>query len=81
MSPDLREPPFRRVFEAIEHRARDRKLEHTVAEELEPLVRRSAVIRPRRVGEDVLEPNGGKLGDQAAEVVRPVFLGPNPGVR
>jgi hypothetical protein len=81
VSPDLREPPFRRVSEAVEHRARDRELEHTVAEELEPLVRRSAVIRPRRVGEDLLEPNGGKLGDQAAELVRLGFVRPSPGVR
>jgi hypothetical protein len=35
---DLREPPFRRVLEAIEDGTRDGELEDAVAEELEALV-------------------------------------------
>ena len=69
--PDLRESPLGRLAEAVEHRARDRELEDAVAEELEPLVRVGAVLDPRGVREDLLEPLGRKLRDQAAELVRP----------
>ena len=40
--PDLRQAPLRRVGEAVEDGPCDRELEHAVAEELEPLVRRPA---------------------------------------
>jgi hypothetical protein len=81
MRADLGEPAFRSVCEAVEHRPRDRELEHAVAEELEPLVRLRAILRPRRVGEDLLEPSGGKLVDQATELIRPGFVRPSPGAR
>ena len=55
MRPDLRQTPFRGLGEALVQLARDRELEHGVAEELEPLVRVATVRRPRRVGEDLLE--------------------------
>ena len=71
MRADLREPAFRGIREAVEHRARDRELEDAVAQELEPLVRVGAILHPRRVGEDLLETSGRKLLDQAAELVRP----------
>ena len=57
--------------EAVEDRARDRELEDAVAQELEPFVRVCAVLDPRGVGEDLLEPVGRELRDQAAELVRP----------
>ena len=50
--------------------ARDGELEHAVAQELEPLVRRGTVGRPRRVREDLLQPLGGQLVDQALERLR-----------
>ncbi len=68
---DLREPPFRGRAETIEHRARDRELEDAVAQELQTLVRRRPVVRPRGVREDLLQPVGGELRDQAAELVHP----------
>ena len=68
---DLREPPLGRVAEAVEDRSRDRELEDAVAEELEALVRGRRVLRPRGVREDLLEPVGGQLRDQAAELVQP----------
>jgi hypothetical protein len=52
---DLGEASFRGIREAVEHRPRDRELEHAVAEELEPLVRLRAILRPRSVGEDLPE--------------------------
>ena len=64
---DLRQPALREVGIVVEERLRDRELEHAVAEELEPLVRRCPVGRPRGVGEDVLEPLLGELLDQAFE--------------
>ena len=79
--PDLREPSLRGVGEAVEDGASDRELEHAVAEELEPLVRRRAIVRPRGVGQDLREPLCGKLGDQAAELVRPVRDAATPGAR
>lgn len=71
--PDLGEPSLGRVSEAIEDRARDRELENAVAEELEPLVGGGAVVRPRRVRKDLLEPVRRQLGDQPAELGRSVF--------
>jgi hypothetical protein len=81
MCTDLGQTTFRSVWKTIEHRPRDRELEHAVAEELEPLVRLRAVFRPRRVGEDLLEASGGKLVDQAAELVGPGLLDVSPGAR
>jgi hypothetical protein len=49
-------------------RVRDRELEDAVAQELEPLVRRAAVARPRRVGEDGLRQLRRELVDQLREV-------------
>ena len=51
---DLRHPPLAEVRVAVVERARDRELEHAVAEELEPLVRGRPVGSPGRVGEDGL---------------------------
>jgi hypothetical protein len=70
---DFREPSFGRVAEAVEDGSCDRELENAVAEELEPLVRRGAVVGPGRVGEDVSEPLGRQLVEQPAELGRPVF--------
>ena len=67
VGPDLREPTFGRVGEAVVERLRDRQLEDGVAEELEALVRGRAVRRPRRMGEDVVATLGGKGFDQARE--------------
>jgi hypothetical protein len=81
---DLREPALRRLFEAVEDGTSDRELEDAVTEELEALVRLRAVVRPGGVGEDLLEPLGRQLGDEAAELVRPaarVFRGATPGAR
>ena len=74
MRADLREPSLGRVAEAVEDRPSDGELEDAVAEELEPLVRLRAVLRPRRVGEDLLEPGGRQLGNQTAELGRAVLL-------
>jgi hypothetical protein len=60
---DLRETALRGLAETIEYRTRDRELEDAVPEELEALVRLGSVLRPGRVGEDLLEPGLGKLGD------------------
>jgi hypothetical protein len=80
--PNLREPAFGRSWEAIEDGARDRKLEDAVAQELEPLVRVGAILDPRGVGEYLLEPVGGKLRDQAAELGRPcAYVGLRPDAR
>jgi hypothetical protein len=68
---DLRQTTFRSSREAVEDCARDRQLEDAVAEELQALVRLGAVFRPRRVREDLLEPVGRQLCDQAAELVQP----------
>jgi hypothetical protein len=69
---DLREPALGRLAETVEDRSRDGELEDAVAEELEPLVRRGAVVRPGGVGEDLLEAGLWELGDQAAELERAV---------
>jgi len=79
--PDLGQPSLRSIRKAVEHRPRDRKLEHAVAEELESLVRLCTILRPRRVGEDLLAPSGWKLLDQAAELVRPGLVSLSPGAR
>jgi hypothetical protein len=47
---------------------RNRELEDAVAEELEPLVRRATVARPRRMGEDVPRQRRRELVDQLREV-------------
>ena len=49
-------------------RVRYRKLEHAVAEELEPLVRSATVARPRRMGEDGLRQLRRERVDQLREV-------------
>jgi hypothetical protein len=68
--PDLREPALGGVAEAVEDRAGDREFEHAVAQELEPLVRVGAVVRPARVLEDLLEASRRQLGDQPTELLR-----------
>ena len=68
---DLREPALAEVRIALVQRPRDRELEDTVAEELEPLVRGRAVGRPGRVREHVLQPRSGQRVDQLAERLRP----------
>jgi hypothetical protein len=47
---------------------RDGQLEDAVAEELEPLVRRAALARPRRMGEDRLRQLRRERVDQLREV-------------
>jgi hypothetical protein len=69
--PDLREPPLGRLAEQIEDRPCNGELEDAVPEELEALVRLRAVLRPRRVGEDLLQPLGGKLRDEPTELFGP----------
>jgi hypothetical protein len=49
-------------------RVRDGQLEDAVAEELEPLVRRGALARPRRVREDGLRQLRRKRVDQLREI-------------
>ncbi len=71
MGPDLREPALGRLAEAVEDGPRDRELEDAVAEELEALVRLGAVLRPGGVREDLLEPVGGQVLYEAAELGRP----------
>jgi hypothetical protein len=77
---DLREPPLRGVPEAVENRPGDRELEDAVAQELEPLVGGRSVVGPRGVGEDLLQPVLGQLGDQAAELGRAAAVA-TPGAR
>jgi hypothetical protein len=74
MCPDLRQPAFGGIAEAIEDRSRDGELENAVAQELEPLIRVGTVVRPGRVLEDLLESRRRKLGDQAAELEQPVLV-------
>jgi hypothetical protein len=82
VGPDLGETPLRGGTETVEDSACDRELEDAVAEELEALVRCRAIVRPRRMSEDVLEPVGRELVDQAAELGRPgVGLYLSPGAR
>ena len=65
---DLRQPPSENSGIALVELPRDRELEDAVAEELEPLVRGRAVRRPRRVGEDVIEPRRRERLDQPREL-------------
>ena len=81
MGPDLREPAFGCILEAVEDCARDRELENAVAEELEPLVRVRAIVRPGGVLEDLLEPGRRELGDQPAELFRRLRRRLTAGVR
>ena len=67
---DLRQPALGGIRVAVVELLGDRQLEHAVAEELQPLVRRRAVGRPRRVREDVLDPLARKRVDQAPELRR-----------
>jgi hypothetical protein len=69
---DLREPPLGRVAEAVVDRTRDRELEDAVPEELEALVRGRTLVRPGRMGEDLIQAIGRKLRDQPAELGSPV---------
>jgi hypothetical protein len=75
---NLRETALGGGAEPVENGARDRELENAVAEELEPLVRRGAVLDPRGVRKDLREALRGELGDQPAELVRPGFDGALP---
>jgi len=61
---DLRELALGEVRVALVELAGDGELEDAVAEELEPLVRRRPVGRPRGVREDVLQPVGRELVDE-----------------
>jgi hypothetical protein len=65
---DLREPALGEVREALVEGAGDGELEDAVAEELQPLVRRGAVGRPRGVREDGLEARRRERVDQALEL-------------
>jgi hypothetical protein len=80
---DLREPALGRLAEPVEDRTRDRELEDAVAQELEPLVRRGAVVGPGGVREDLLEARLRQLRDEAAQLVRAgqVLLASTPGAR
>ena len=49
-------------------RMRHRQLEHAVAEELEPLVRRATFAGPRGMGEDDLRQLGRERVDQLREL-------------
>ena len=81
MRTDLREPALGSLPEAVEDGPRDRELENAVSEELEPLVRLRTVLRPRRVGEDLLQPVGGQLRYQATELGGPGGLRLSPSAR
>jgi len=52
---DLRHPALGGVGIALVQRPRDRQLEHAVAEELQPLVRRGAIGRPGAMRENGLQ--------------------------
>ena len=65
---DLRHPALGEVRIALVERARDRQLEHAVAEELEPLVRRRAVGRPGAMREDGLQQLVRQLVDEPREL-------------
>jgi hypothetical protein len=64
----LRELPLGEVGMPRVERMGDRQLEHAVAEELEPLVRRGALARPGGVREDGLRQLRRELVDQLREV-------------
>jgi hypothetical protein len=65
--PDLRELPLGEVRVALVELARNGELENAVAQELQALVGRRAVRRPRRVREDVLQALRRELEDQSVE--------------
>ena len=67
MRPDLRELALAEVGVPLVELARDGELQDAVAEELEPLIGRRAVRRPRCVREDVLQALGRELVDQSVE--------------
>ena len=77
---DLREPSLREVGVALVKRARDGELEDAVAEDLQPLVRRRAVVRPGAVREDRPGALVGQLADQAAELAGPDAASPGAGL-
>ena len=54
--------------------ARDRELEHAVSEELEALVRKRAIRRPRRVREDSVGATPREIVDQLSERARAPLL-------
>ena len=64
---DLRQLSLGEVRIPLVQLPRDGELEHAVAQDLETPVRRGTVRRPRGVGEDVLQPLGGQVVDQALE--------------
>jgi hypothetical protein len=63
----LRELPLVEVGEAVVERPCDRKLEHRVAEELEPLVGLAAHRRPARMRERPRDPLGREVRDELGE--------------
>src|SRR5207302_10144005 len=65
---DLGKAALGEVREAVVEGLRDRELEHAVAEELEALVRRRAVGRPRGMREDGLEPPDRQRLEQALQL-------------
>jgi hypothetical protein len=65
--PDLRELALAEVGVPLVKLPGNRELEDAVSEKLEPLVRRRAIRRPRRVREDVLQALGRELVDQSVE--------------
>ena len=67
MRPDLRELAFAEIGVPLVELPRNRELEDAVPEELEPLVGRRAVRRPRRMREDVLQALGREFEDQRVE--------------
>ena len=67
MRPDLRELALAEIGVPLVELPRNRQLEDAVPEELEPLVGRRPVRRPRRVREDVLQALGREFEDQSVE--------------
>ena len=74
MCADLGEPPFRRIREPVEDGPRNRELEDAVAQELETLVGRGPLVRPRSMREDEVEARGRKRRDQPAELGGPILV-------
>jgi hypothetical protein len=71
---DLRELPLAEIRVPVEERAGDRQLEHAVAEEFEPLVRRGPLRGPGGVRVDLLRLLFGQLLDQAPERLDPTGM-------
>src|SRR5947208_15968392 len=67
MRADLREPSFAEVGVALVELARDCELQHAVAEELEPLVRRGPLARPGCMRVDLLRTVVAQVLDQLRE--------------